>query len=213
MKALRRLRRRSKTVLALRSILGKKRRGHGPRLVDPKTGEAEDLVLRRYAPVQKPGRSRQDYGTPWVLVRALNKRFGPIAWDLAATAKNAKAKNFITQKQDTFKVDWSKLPRGKDEWLFLNPPFGQIEKFVRRCVKMMKRGAKILFLVPASVGAQWYRRWIWKYARVYYLGQRISFQGSSGPYPKDCIIAVFDGQGAVEDGEHYIWNWKTDELF
>ena len=40
-------------------------------------------------PIQKPGRSRQDYGTPPEFLAAVVARFGPLAFDLAASRDNA----------------------------------------------------------------------------------------------------------------------------
>lgn len=41
-------------------------------------------------PIQKPGRSKQDYGTPWEFIRAVERRWGKLHVDLAAHSENAK---------------------------------------------------------------------------------------------------------------------------
>jgi hypothetical protein len=37
------------------------------------------------------GRSKQDYGTPWEFIHAVQSRFGPLRFDLAASTENQKA--------------------------------------------------------------------------------------------------------------------------
>lgn len=48
-------------------------------------------------PAQKPGKSKQDYGTPKDFIDAVAARFGPLVVDLAAHAGNAKCLEFITR--------------------------------------------------------------------------------------------------------------------
>lgn len=66
------------------------------------------------------GDVRDSWGTPLGLWRALDAEF-EFVWDLAASASNAKTKNFITEQQNTLQVAWHLLkPRGPK---FFNPPF------------------------------------------------------------------------------------------
>ncbi len=58
-------------------------------------------------PIQKPGRSKQDYGTPHVFIDACASRFGEIVWDLAASLENKKAPNCFTKDEDTFTKHWA----------------------------------------------------------------------------------------------------------
>jgi hypothetical protein len=46
-------------------------------------------------------RSKQDYGTPWPLIRAIEQRWGNLTIDLAATRENAKCGVFITPEEDS----------------------------------------------------------------------------------------------------------------
>lgn len=59
------------------------------------------------------------YGTPRPMVPVVEKKFGKIAWDLAANRENALAENFFSEENDAFRHDWHKL-KGI---LWLNPPF------------------------------------------------------------------------------------------
>jgi hypothetical protein len=142
-------------------------------------------------PVQKPARSRQDYGTPQAFIDAVIGRFGPIAWDLAASAENNKApgRNFIDEETDSLSIPWNELPG--DGWLWLNPPFGMSRQFAEKCAYEAMFGARILMLTPASVGSEWFNDFVKECAHVIALRPRITFEGEKDPYPKDLILSVY----------------------
>lgn len=104
-------------------------------------------------PAQKPGRSKQDYGTPWGLIRAVEARFGKLDVDLAARADNAKAPRLIGPDQDSLKVPWGPRICGGIGWL--NPPFADIDPWAKKCgaETTPMNGNRIILLTPASVGA------------------------------------------------------------
>ena len=99
--------------------------------------------------------SRQDYGTPWEFIRAVEARFGKIACDLAAHAGNAKADTFLTAQEDSLSVPWADLWR--DGTLWLNPEFAKIDPWAEKCAaESVKRGGLIVMLTPASIGTDWF---------------------------------------------------------
>lgn len=162
------------------------------------------------------GASKQDYSTPDEFIAAVKNRFGlkRFDFDLAATPDNAKAKLFFDErKTDALKRDWTKL-RGE---LWLNPPFGNIAPWAQKCADTAGRSAshffwpfgwpnrRIYFLVPAAVGSNWFAAHVHERARVYFLNGRLSFDGKN-PYPKDCILAVYDGCAYG----YQVWDWRKD---
>lgn len=152
-------------------------------------------------PIQKPGKSKQDYATPNEFIYAIEDRLGDIfMWDLAASADNAKAANFITQEQDSLVQPWNELAG----WLWLNPPFGNIKPWVEKCWKESRLGAKIACLVPASTGANWYKEWVYRKAYTTFLNGRITFVGTSDPYPKDLMVLLY---ASYLEGGSCIWSW------
>lgn len=154
-------------------------------------------------PKQKRGRSKQDYGTPDIFTDAVAKRFGPLAVDLAASAKNTKAPIFISAGQNSLVQDWKQY---KDVNCWLNPPFSNIGPWARKCAEYATFGGvgRLFFLTPASVGSNWYRDFVHLKAHVIFLNARITFVGEKMPYPKDCMLSVF---GAGLSG-FTIWNWN-----
>lgn len=154
-------------------------------------------------PAQRPGRSRQDYGTPVDFLEAVALRWGIPDLDLAASPSNTVAERFYTEADDSLSKPWD----GRRMWL--NPPFARIEPWAWNCAKWAARGdahpdARLLFLVPASVGANWFADFVIGKALVLALSPRLTFVGCDQPYPKDCILAVYGETPGFD-----VWRWPT----
>lgn len=145
------------------------------------------------------GNSKQTYETPPEFMRAVSKRFGPVWFDLACVPETAKAKRFYTPDDDSFGHDWHK----NQGLQWLNPPYDNIAPWAERCAKESKLGAKILFLVPASVGSNWHANFVHNIAHVLLLNGRIQFVGAKDPYPKDCYLACYGFNRCGYD----VWRW------
>lgn len=163
---------------------------------------------KKSGPSINRGTSKQNYRTPDDFMEAVRKRFGRISWDLAAESSNAQHEHFYSEQDDAFKFHWHQI---KDEdhesrnegWLWLNPPFSGIEPWAEKCAAEVKQGAKILFLVPAAIGSNWYWGHVAPNAHVLALRQRICFDGKN-PFPKDLLLCVFHaGLKGFQP-----WDWK-----
>ncbi len=155
----------------------------------------------RTGPTIKRGRSRQDYATPREFIDAVEKRFGKIDIDLAASADNAVGGQFIAKERDSLADDCAWYPGRPLCWL--NPEFSNITPWARKCAIQSANGARILFLTPASVGSEWFREFVEPNAVTLFLNPRLCFDGVA-PYPRDCQLSVFWGglRGAQS------WRWK-----
>jgi hypothetical protein len=153
------------------------------------------------------GESRQDYETPPVFIDAVVKRFGPLSWDLAATAHNAKARLCFGYDPSGNFDDALTRPWPIDGPLcWLNPPFANIAPWAKKCAEESAKGCRILFLTPASVGSRWFADYVFGKALVIFLSgpnYRIRFVGAKYPYPKDCILSCFGLPPGFE-----IWRWR-----
>lgn len=170
----------------------------------------EEYISGRTMPRQKPHCSKQDYGTPRVLLDAVERRYGKLVLDLAARGDNAVCDAFITPERDSLKVDWEReyhmLVPNRVETLpfaWLNPPFSNIAAWAEKCAEA---SFPILMLVPASIGSNWFGEWVLPHAKVIGLAPRITFVGAKDPYPKDCMLCEYGGQGFEQ------WNYLTDEI-
>ncbi|MCL2777747.1 MAG: phage N-6-adenine-methyltransferase [Polyangiaceae bacterium] len=147
-------------------------------------------------------RSEQDVETPPELIAAVERRFGPIETDLAATKENKKGPFFVTPEEDSLSLDWDKVVSHHIAWL--NPPYGNIAPWARKCAEYQGEG-RIALLVPASVGSEWYARYVDGRALVLSLRPRVKFVGHKQPFPKDLILAVYGEKPGFEP-----WRWDDD---
>jgi DNA (cytosine-5)-methyltransferase 1 len=153
-------------------------------------------------PQQAPGRSKQDYQTPPELLRAIERDFHVEHWamDLAADQHNHICPTWLGPGSavaiDALKVDWV-FPGD----LWLNPPFADIEPWVKKCAFTVRFG-RIFLLVPASVGSNWYQAYVHGRGHTVAISPRVSF--TKDPYPKDITIVVF---GPLRGG-FSTWRWK-----
>lgn len=151
-------------------------------------------------PAQKPGRSRQDFGTPDDFIAAVKSRLGidHFAVDLAADASNTKAPLFFSAADDSLQQDWRSW-KGKG-WCWLNPEFANIAPWAKKCADSAP--TKIPLLVPAAVGSNWFRDYVDGKAYVLLLNGRLCFDGKN-PYPKDCILCLYGVPPGYE-----VWDWR-----
>lgn len=168
------------------------------------------------------GKSRQDYQTPLEFRVAVKCEFGPVVWDLAATAQQnisyAELNYFGPDHpevacRDALVVPWGDFTGIPVGLRWLNPPFANIKPWAKKCAHESSLGVEILFLVPASVGSNWFWDYVAPYAHVYALSPRLSFDGKH-PFPKDLILAHYKPQrtsgvvvGAASHGFSR-WQWK-----
>jgi len=183
-------------------------------------------------PAQKPGRSKQNYGTPWELIRAIEARWGKLTIDLAARADNAKAPIFITPEEDSLTQDWTK--RIGNCLAFLNPEFDDIAPWAAKCAgwtdqpKPALKGG-IIKLVPASIGSEWFADNCEGKCKTIGLRPRLKFYGchvliKDGPrkgqrkcapeclgcasYPKDCMLTLWGSRFKAEP-IFSTWRWDS----
>lgn len=154
-------------------------------------------------PAQRPGQSFQDYGTPPEFIAAVEARFGPIRFDLAASPHNAVVPEYFSEADDSLSQEW---PLKNTGWLWLNPRFSNIEPWAAKCAEEMQRGCRILMLTPAAVGSNWFGDHVVRNAHVIELAQRIRFVGAKDDYPKDLILSVFAHRLTGRSR----WKWKKE---
>lgn len=126
------------------------------------------------------------YRTDPVFMAVIKEKYRIIG-DLAASDDNAQAFLYLTEKEDSLSVDWKEfydicVNSEGDGWLWLNPPYDDIGKWAAKCAHAMAEGVKILFLVPAGVGTNWYAKYVEDFACVDLLNGRLVFDFL---YPED----------------------------
>lgn len=169
--------------------------------------------------------SKQDVQTPADFIKAYNKRFGAINFDLAARDYNAQAERYYAppgaldlyaEAYDSLAQDWGALSQTLpwDSTLWLNCEFSNTEQWVRKCAEERPRlepGRTIALLVPASVGSNWFRDYVYEHADVCLLNGRVQFVGHEFPYPRDLMLCLYQPVQREPTTVH-IWNWREDIL-
>lgn len=159
----------------------------------------------RKMPEQKPWKSKQDVGTQPEFLRAVERRFGPIRWDLAAHRDNHVVPQYLgpgsTHGEDSLKVSWHLL----GGLLFLNPEFSDIDPWAEKCAAEGARGARVKMLVPASIGTDWFREHVHHKALWLALSPRLTFVGHKDPYPRDLILCCY---GPWVAPGFDCWRWR-----
>lgn len=179
-----------------------------------------EVGVRAAGPTIKRGSSSGDIWTPGEFVAAVEKRFGKLVWDLACTVHNMRApRGYTFPEFDALQKDWHKIrdivdvmgDRGPLLWL--NPPYGNIKIWAKKCAEESKKGAEILLLVPGSIGANWYWDFVEPFADVYSVGRMVfencfdkDGQIVTTPYPKDLILCHYDRLEGRQPMQR--WRWK-----
>ncbi len=174
-------------------------------------------------PVQKPGRSKQDYCTPPEFIDAVLKRLGvqSFYFDLAATAKTKILRSHarIGPEDNSLLCEWSGAPL--TTWNWLNPPYADIGPWVAKAHQEARLHAvQTAMLIPASVGANWWATWVHNRCYVLFPRPRLQFVGTTAPYPKDCALLLYSRKAQLSNHEktdcilqhsnigYDTWKWK-----
>lgn len=164
-----------------------------------------------HMPEQKPGRSRQDYGTPTdflddIQENLIHERF---VWDLAADETNTAVPGcFYDEAADSLsdKCPWAWAHGG---WAWLNPPFAKIGPWVLKAyTEALTKNAQVCVLVPASVGSIWWAMWVHQKANVFFVRPRLTFVGEKDPYPKDLALLLYDRISTRGTGSYNLYAWN-----
>lgn len=146
-------------------------------------------AIKRTGASLKRGKSETVVGTPQVFVEAVETKFGELTIDLAASPENHKRSRYFSKEDDSLAQDWENAIGKGIGWL--NPPYNNITPWAIKGDEEGKRGAKILMLVPASVGSNWFRDYVHDMHRVIFLNGRIQFVGQKWGFPKDLMLVGF----------------------
>lgn len=150
--------------------------------------------------------SKQGHRTPPEFLRAVERRFGAIGFDLAATSGHEVANEFFAPEENSLAQNWANIEH-VEPVVFLNPPFSNIRPWVAKLDAECRNLQRFtVCLVPASVGAAWYRKHAMGKAFSLFLDDRITFVDQPDPYPRDCMLLVY-GFGLHGSDS---WDWMGE---
>lgn len=127
---------------------------------------------------------RQDWETPASVFEPLHREFG-FTLDVCATADNAKCKKHFTEADDALGKRW-------DGICWMNPPFGEQGRWVRKAFQESQHGATVVCLLPARTNTGWWHDYAMR-GEVRFLRGRPVFVGAKHGLPQPLAIVVFRG--------------------
>jgi phage N-6-adenine-methyltransferase len=151
--------------------------------------------------------SKQDYQTPASFIEAVERRYGKLTFDLAATAENTQAPVFLSKEEDSLTRDWNAIASSYPGVFWLNPEFAGVEPWFEKASQALERGldgSLLAVLSLASVGSAWFARHVHLRARVVALRGRLTFVGEPQPFNRDLMLSVYGLRPGFE-----VWDWRT----
>lgn len=143
---------------------------------------------------------KMDYCIPQWLFDALNEELS-FGLDAAASADNAKCKEYFTESDNALTQDWG--GRGA---VFCNPPYGrQTSAFVEKAYRESLKGTTVVLLIPARTDTRYFHDFILGKAEIRFIRGRLKFTDSDGtaypsaPFPS--MIVVFRGAKTQNSNE------------
>ena len=137
--------------------------------------EAESVLL------QKP--VTDVWATPQWLFDALNKEFG-FTLDPCSDGTNAKCPKFYTPRENGLLRDWG------TETVFMNPPYSEVDEWMRKAYGAAMEGATVVCLIPARTDTQWWHAYVMK-AEIRFIKGRLKFGDADNSAPFPSAIVVF----------------------
>lgn len=96
--------------------------------------------------------------------------------DVAASEKNTKCFDFISEDMDALRSTWRREKSLPDDLWWCNPPFPLVAKFLMKAFLEMEKGNEGIMLVPAAMETEWFRQFItWRNLRRLAYPRRIAF--------------------------------------
>lgn len=134
---------------------------------------------------------RQDWETPDELFQPLNNEFG-FTLDVCATPENAKCPQFFSIADNALVKDW----RGV---CWMNPPFGEQGKWVRKAYQSALEGATVVCLLPSRTNTSWWHDYCMK-GEIRFVRGRPKFKGAKHGLPQPLSIVIFTPSNTTRNG-------------
>lgn len=121
--------------------------------------------------------NNQDWRTPQATYELLNKEFN---FNFDPCPPNPSF--------DGLTVDWQ-------ERNFINPPYKDVAKWVRKGYEESLKGKLCVFLVASRTGTKWFQDYCLPFAKeIRFIKGRLRFGESKNSAPFDSVVIVFDGR-------------------
>lgn len=124
----------------------------------------------------------QEWSTPDSLFQPLHEEFG-FDLDVCATTENSKCARYFTLEQDALKQEWKGT-------CWMNPPFSQLGKWIKKAYESALAGATVVCLVPVRSNTEWFYTYCLK-GEIRFIRGRPKFGNATHGLPQPLAIVVF----------------------
>lgn len=130
-----------------------------------------------------------EWGTPQYFFDKLNKTY-KFTLDPCCTPLTAKCDKYYTREDDGLSKSW------KDEIVFVNPPYGDISKWVKKSYEESKHNnATVVMLIPSRTDTRYWHDYVMEASAIYFIKGRLKFENgddkqNAAPFPS--AVVVFD---------------------
>ena len=129
--------------------------------------------------------NKDEWSTPEKFFEALDKEFH-FDLDPCASHENHKCNKYYTEEDDGLRQDWG------GQTCFVNPPYSQNKKWVRKCYEeSLKPNTTVVLLVPARTDVGWFHEYVFGKADVRLVRGRLRFGGSGENAPFPSMVCVY----------------------
>ncbi len=126
---------------------------------------------------------KHDYPTPIDFYKKLDDEFH-FTLDPCASPENAKCDRYFTYHENGLVQDWGK------EIVWMNPPYGEIKKWMAKAYRASLAGATVVCLVPSRTSTKWWHNYAMM-GEIRYVKGRITFEGEIYNAPFCSSIVIF----------------------
>lgn len=130
----------------------------------------------------KFGSARQDWETPDSVFVPLDKEFG-FTLDVCASVGNARCERFFTVDEDGLVQRWGGI-------CWMNPPFWELGKWVKKAYEESRCGSVVVALLPSRTNTNWWHDYVMK-GEVRFIRGRPKFKGAEHGLPQPLSIVVW----------------------
>lgn len=125
---------------------------------------------------------KQDWETPDEIFEPLNEEFR-FSLDVCAVLENTKCRRFFSPKEDALEQCWHGV-------CWMNPPFGEQGKWVKKAFEESRRGATVVCLLPSRTNTNWWHDYCMK-GEIRFIRGRPRFKGAKHGLPQPLAIVIF----------------------
>jgi phage N-6-adenine-methyltransferase len=130
----------------------------------------------------KFGSKKQDWETPDEIYCPLDKEFG-FTLDVCADSYNHKCNSYFDEKVNGLLQDWEGV-------CWMNPPFGEQGKWVKKAYEESSFGVTVVCLLPARTNTNWWHDYCMK-GEIRFIRGRPKFKGAKHGLPQPLAIVIF----------------------